>query len=208
MKPSREFTIKILSDEDFDNLPYPDAKGSLGMSVMETKTAYIRKTGVKDLDRGTLEHEFDELMQGVSDHEVNGIRYKKFKDFFRVLLGTIPFVGGPLDSLIFGGSDRRNAQRQQDEYTQSMQQKQVSPVTSAFAPQTQAPLGQEDFNSSLSNLTKNAAAQKNSVMNKFRGRTIEGDSAFSGALANTKASSDAARNTFLEDQKKLGSKFV
>lgn len=76
MRPSREFTIKILPPEDFEKLPYPRAKEALGMSVMKTKTAYIKSTGVAGLDRHTIDHEFDELMQSVSPHEENGIRYK------------------------------------------------------------------------------------------------------------------------------------
>lgn len=76
MKPSEEYTIKILSPEDYDMLPYAMAKQSQGMSILATKTAYIKSTGVRDLDTMTIEHEFDELMQQHSPHEIDGIRYK------------------------------------------------------------------------------------------------------------------------------------
>ena len=63
MKPSQEFTIKVLSPDDYEKLPYAGADSSIGMSVMKTRTAYIKSTGVKDLDQNTINHEFDELMQ-------------------------------------------------------------------------------------------------------------------------------------------------
>ena len=212
MKPSEEYTIKVLSSEDFDNLPYNDARTSLGMTVMKTKTAYIRDTGVKDLDRGTIEHEFDELMQSSSPHEIDGIRYKG-GGFLQNILSTILFgsaapVANFAASKVFKPKTPTGASGLPGQ--QFAQSPSVSPVTQAFAPQTQSPLGQEDFNTSLTNLTSNAASQKKSIFEKFRptGTDPTKNSALSRSLTQSKTSSDLARSTFLDDQKKLGSTFV
>ena len=99
-KPSEEYTIRVLSDEEYNNLPYPQAKTSFGMSIMDKKTAYIRQTNVREMDMGTIRHEFDELMQSVSPHEENGIRYKGGRGFFSFLLPAlaafIPVIGPAL----------------------------------------------------------------------------------------------------------------
>ena len=219
MKPSQEFTIKILDNDDFDLLPYPRAKEAAGMTVMATKTAYIRKTGVRALDQNTINHEFDELMQQTSPHEENGIRYKLWLAplISWIASNAVPIAASAAASYgvnaisanqqnkaAEGLANKQNAEQERLVKLQAS----LNPVTNAFAPQTQTPLGQEDFNSSLSKISNNASRQQKSVMETFRGRTIEGDSAFSKALANTKTSSEAARNAFLADQKKLGSTLV
>lgn len=71
-----DYEIHILDDVEFNKLPYKDTKIALGMADPKTKIAYVRQTGIKHIDRGTLNHEFDELMQRVSPHEEDGIRYK------------------------------------------------------------------------------------------------------------------------------------
>ncbi len=209
MKPSEEYTIKILSDEDFNKLPYPKAKESLGMSVMDKKTAYIRRTGVKELDQHTIEHEFDELMQEVSPHEINGIRYKDngFISTFKSLLPRILFgIGAPVAEAV---ASKLFAPKQQAQPQQSAASNfQPSNATSAFAPQTLAPLGEADFNTSLSNLSKNASLQEKSIMDRFRGRTTSGDTAYNRTLTNSRTSSELAKNQFLDDQKQLGSLFA
>ena len=94
MKPSEEYTIHILEDEDFDNLPFGKPKTSLGMSNAETKTAWVRRTHVKEMDTGTINHEFDELIAKTSLHEIDGIRYKGVKDVFRTLFNfVLPGLG-------------------------------------------------------------------------------------------------------------------
>jgi len=72
------YEIKILTDLDFDQLPYKYAKEAYGLADPKTNRAYVRMTGNRRFDQGTLEHELDELMQKVSPHEEDGIRYKKF----------------------------------------------------------------------------------------------------------------------------------
>jgi hypothetical protein len=164
---------------------------------------------------GTIQHEFDELMQQTSPHEINGIRYKKFKDFIRTVIGAVPFIGGPINQAIFGAGDRRTQERLQGEQTAAFSKlfgsAGPSQATQAFAPQAAQPLGQEQFNTSLSNLDKNREATKQSVFSQFRGQSPRGsggNTAFQTALSNASSSSDLARNSFLEDQRKLGSTFA
>ena len=83
------YTVKYLSDQEFDMLPYKYARESLGCADAKTGTAYIRQTGIKPLDAYVTEHELDELVAKVSPHEQDGIRYKKGKDIFRKIGGAI-----------------------------------------------------------------------------------------------------------------------
>lgn len=107
MKPSEEFEIHILDDEEFNKLPYRDAETSLGMSVMKTRKAYIRETGVRDLDMGTIRHEFDEMMQKSSPHEIDGVRYKSGGALGKILgpiIGSIIGVFNPAAGIAVGAA--------------------------------------------------------------------------------------------------------
>lgn len=70
------YTIKILSNDEYDKLPYKHAKTSLGCADQKSGKAFVRATGVKEWDMKTLSHEIDELVAKVSPHEEDGIRYK------------------------------------------------------------------------------------------------------------------------------------
>lgn len=126
MKPSEIYTIKILSPEDYENLPYDGAKESMGMSVMDTKTAYIRSTGIEEMDKATINHEFDELMQQDSPHEINGIRYKSGAGLGRIfgpIIGTIvgfvtgnPAIGAAVGAAISGGTQAHSQSVKPDKF--------------------------------------------------------------------------------------------
>jgi len=90
------YEINILNDEEFEKLPYSGAKNAMGLADPHTNIAYVRQTGVKDIDRHTLEHEFDELLQKVSPHEVDGIRYKSGFDIFKTVLTAASVLFPPL----------------------------------------------------------------------------------------------------------------
>jgi hypothetical protein len=197
------------------------------MSVMETKTAYIRKTGIAEMDQATLEHEFDELMQETSPHEIDGIRYKKSGNIFRQLLplalAFIPGIGPALGfatqvgSTIHGASAANTAQKKAQGAFNAQQATaqsafQPSSATQAFAPQSAtkaSPLSRGDFDTSLTNLSKNRESQRQSIFSQFRGLgTEKQNSALASNLKSAGTSSDLAKSTFLSDQKKLGSTFV
>lgn len=91
----KEYKIKVLSNEDYDNLPYKHAKTSLGCADPVSQTAYIRNTGVPAIDQSTMQHELEELLATVSPHEEDGIRYKKAMDIFRPLLAIASVIPGP-----------------------------------------------------------------------------------------------------------------
>ena len=87
------YEIHILENDEFDKLPYKHTKAALGMSDAATGQAYIRRTGIAALDAGTIRHEFDELLQKISPHEEDGIRYKSGGALGRILG---PVLGGIL----------------------------------------------------------------------------------------------------------------
>ena len=70
------YEIRVVSSEEFDELPYKKARKSLGLADSKSNIAYVRETGIRGLDENTINHEFDELMMKVSPHEEDGIRYK------------------------------------------------------------------------------------------------------------------------------------
>jgi len=73
------YTVKVLSEKEFDKLPYKHTKTSLGLADAKTGVAYVRDTGYNDITKDTIAHELDELMAKVSPHEEDGIRYKNLK---------------------------------------------------------------------------------------------------------------------------------
>jgi len=102
------YTVKILSSDNFDKLPFERAKTSLGAADPKNRTAYIRDTGYNDITKGTISHELDELMQEKSPHEVDGIRYKDFSQSFGNFGSSLPVIGkaaGPVLGAVGGIGD-------------------------------------------------------------------------------------------------------
>lgn len=193
--PSEEYTIHVLTDKEYELLPYPGAKDSLGMTVVDKKTAYIRQTNVHDLDMGTISHEFDELMAKVSPHEINGIRYKGFKDVIRSIFNAvIPTLG----SSIFGSP---KPPVQEVKFSGFNPQQATSAFSPQQGPQTPSPLSDIDFNQGLSNISSNRQNQTQSVFSNFRGLgTRQQNTAFNNALTNVDTSADKSRQQFISDQ--------
>ena len=77
------YRIHILASKDFDALPEVITRGSdismsLGFANKFTGNAYVRYTGINDLDKYLVDHELEELESAESTHEdANGIRHKK-----------------------------------------------------------------------------------------------------------------------------------
>jgi len=89
------YTIRLLEDAEFDKLPYKGISDSLGFADPETGDAYVRKTGVKDWDMATIQHEIDELLSKESfDTDADGIRHKKF--FKQVLAPVLATLAGTM----------------------------------------------------------------------------------------------------------------
>ena len=88
--------VKILSNEEFEALPYPEMSTSVGVADPKTRTAYVRDTGLPILDAFNLAHELEHLKDGhegvYADHYRNGVYYKGFGDILR----TVAPIGGAL----------------------------------------------------------------------------------------------------------------
>ena len=92
-----EYTVKILSSEEFNKLPFkriqnnPDAIH--GAADKKNRIAYVKDTGFNDLTKANIGHELDELMANVSPHEEDGIRYKDYSQMFSSFGSSIPAIG-------------------------------------------------------------------------------------------------------------------
>jgi len=107
-----EYTVKILDSEEFNKLPFkriqdnPDSV--YGAADKKNRIAYVRDTGYNDITKANIGHELDELMQDVSEHEEDGIRYKDFSQSFGNFGSKIPVIGkltGGLGKMFGGGID-------------------------------------------------------------------------------------------------------
>ncbi len=99
-----KYTINILSDKDFNKVPieHMDKPDTLGATDVKNNTLYVRNTkGLgnfsNQINIGTLEHEIEEMVSKVSNHEEDGIRYKKWGRTLATVggaaLGTILLPG-------------------------------------------------------------------------------------------------------------------
>lgn len=94
------YTMKILSNKEFDSLPVHITRGSriddsLGFADPSTNTAYVRHTAWPELNKYLINHEFDHLVEEMkTDMDENGICHKKKKFFEQVLSPIImPAIG-------------------------------------------------------------------------------------------------------------------
>src|SRR3990167_10074656 len=117
------YEIKVLSNEDFDQVAQSDPRYSyvdgtnLGFADREKGVAYVRQTGVHDLNKYLISHELEELEQDESTHEdPNGIRHKKFWDFIRPFFNVFTDAAKYSNPIsMFMGSGQQNQQQQQEQ---------------------------------------------------------------------------------------------
>ena len=77
------YSIKILSNQEFDKLPFEFASNALGLADVKNNSVYVRNTHVKELNRYLLDHELDHLVEETPTDEVGGVRYKfNFSNLF------------------------------------------------------------------------------------------------------------------------------
>jgi hypothetical protein len=227
MKPSEEYTIHILEDEDFEMLPVGNPKEAMGMTDPKRKVAWVRRTHVKDLDMHTINHEFDELMAGTSLHEIDGIRYKGLAALIKPIItaitalfkptvaGTTAFGGkilGPslaTKGLVAAGTAaagtaaaRALSPKPSGGGGGAPQQAQRAPViTSAFAPQPSAqPLSEAEFQKGLSGIDTNLQSRLSSLSQLFRGQSEPENTAFSRQATSARTSAQSERDKFIQQQ--------
>ena len=116
------YQVRVLSDSEFEALPYPDMDQSLGVADPKTNTAYVRYTGIGEVDKYLINHELDHLIEGAggehSDHYENGLYYKKPNQFFETIIpmaaSMIPGVGpiaGPASAAVIQSRNAKKAQK-------------------------------------------------------------------------------------------------
>src|SRR3990167_4115687 len=70
------YTVKVLSEKEFERLPYGRAREALGVADPKTNTAYVRYTAYPELNKYLIDHEFEHLVEEVPTDEIDGVRYK------------------------------------------------------------------------------------------------------------------------------------
>ena len=72
------YSIKILSNDEFEQLPYNRLETSLGVADPKINTAYVRQIAHPQLQKYLIDHEFEHLIEEVPTDEFEGVRYKDF----------------------------------------------------------------------------------------------------------------------------------
>ena len=77
------YSIKVLSNEEFDQLPYRRSSTSLGVADPSINTAYVRHSSYPELNKYLIDHEFEHLIEEVPTDEEDGVRYKDLGGTFK-----------------------------------------------------------------------------------------------------------------------------
>lgn len=134
----KKYTVKILNDRDFDNLPYPEMSESLGVADPRTNTAYIRNTHIDEANKYLINHEVEHLIEkkgGVhSDHYKHGVYYKKSSAILQPLAvvasSLIPGIGpyvAPAVGSLFQSKAAEKAQRKESGIGRNIPPPQMQP---------------------------------------------------------------------------------
>lgn len=139
------YQVNVLSNEEFDALPYPEMNTSLGVADPKTKTAYVRYTGLDVLDSHLINHELEHLIEGHggehSNHYRNGVYYKGFGEVLQSIAPALSFIPGvgPAASIGAGVGGTLASKRQKPSGDQPQFQPQGSPMESFQAPEAPKP---------------------------------------------------------------------
>ena len=93
------YNVQILSDAEFESLPYPETETSWGIADPKSNTAYVRYDKSPEAMNYLINHELDHLIDGHggvhSDHYRNGVYYKGFGDIFQSIIAPLAsFIPG------------------------------------------------------------------------------------------------------------------
>lgn len=89
------YTIKILTNDEFDKLPVSVTRGSyikdsLGFADPVTNRAFVRHTAWPELNKYLIEHEFEHLVEEMkTDMDENGICHKKKGGFMSWIVPVV-----------------------------------------------------------------------------------------------------------------------
>ena len=70
------YSIKVLSNEEFEKLPYRHTDIALGLADPKQNTAYVRYSAYPELNKYLIDHEFEHLLEEHGTDEIDGVRYK------------------------------------------------------------------------------------------------------------------------------------
>jgi len=79
------YQIQILSDKEFEELPYEEVGMSLGLADTNKNTAYVRYVANAELQKYLINHELEHLIGADRDeihHDGKGVYYKGFGNVF------------------------------------------------------------------------------------------------------------------------------
>lgn len=105
-----KFIVQVLDDKEFDSLPYDGIKDSLGFADVRKGMAFIRNTGNKEFDLGTISHEVNHLIEKHGKEHPdweNGVLHKKggaARSFVPAILGTLASLINPALGAIVGAA--------------------------------------------------------------------------------------------------------
>lgn len=124
------YTVKWLDDKEFEALPYPDMDVSLGIADPKKRTAYVRRTGIRNLDFFNTFHELEHLEDGQegshADHYENGVYYKKMNQVLDPIASIGSFIPGPWQAPAMAYSGYRGATKMFGGKQQQQQPQQVT----------------------------------------------------------------------------------
>ena len=92
------YQIQILSDKEFENLPYENVHNSLGLADTKTNKAYVRHVAHEDLQKYLVNHELEHLIgedRDESHHDGNGVYYKAPAGGLAALGASTPSLQAP-----------------------------------------------------------------------------------------------------------------
>lgn len=95
------YKIQFLDDNSFDRLPYKNVYTSLGLADSNTRTAYVRRTGMNAVDLFTAAHELEHLEEGRSGTHSHHEKYHDgvyYKDLMEIFTGPKPQQQAPMQS--------------------------------------------------------------------------------------------------------------
>ena len=98
----KKLTIMALDDKHYlrlrkrhPNIRIRDLRHSAGLAIPKENVAYVRLTPDYEENQDTYRHEMEELLANRSQHEINGVRYKK--QFWKKVSRAISGIGKSIE---------------------------------------------------------------------------------------------------------------